>query len=177
MSKRAFLVLAPESSGSRFVTQCLIAAGCDGDAGHGQRFDEPNGLKTAGDPLVWRRSLPYGAEWPDLHAMLKHLRYYGYDDIKVIALLRTHYCAVRSQVNGTEKHVTNYRLAERNISDALRRIASFVLKSNLPVRWLTYESIVVEQQRESFKKVLQEWGLDASKLPTIKDANQKYFSI
>jgi tetratricopeptide (TPR) repeat protein len=174
IAKRAFLVLGPESCGNRFVTQCCIDAGCDGDAGHEQRFDKPEGLRKAKDVIVWRRSMPHGDEWPDLDHLLKQLRSNGYNDVRVLALLRTHYCAVRAQVHGNEKHVETYDEAERNISGALRRISSFILENNLPARWITYESIVDENQRESFKRVLSEWGLDATKLPEIKDENAKY---
>jgi tetratricopeptide (TPR) repeat protein len=174
IAKRAFLVLGPESCGNRFVTQCCVAAGCEGDAGHEQRFDKPDGLKRAGEVIVWRRSLPHGDEWPDLDYLLKQLRTHGYNDVRVFALLRTHYCAVRAQVHGSEKHVDTYDQAERNIAGAMRRISSFVLENNLPARWITYESIVDESQRESFKRVLAEWGLDASKLPEIKNENAKY---
>jgi tetratricopeptide (TPR) repeat protein len=174
ISKRAFLVLGPESCGNRFVTQCCIDAGCDGDSRHVQRFDKLEELRRAKDVIVWRRSMPHGNEWPDLDQMLKQLRANGYNDVRVIALLRTHYCAVRAQVHGSENHVATYDEAERNISGALRRISSFILENNLPSRWITYESIVDEIQRESFKRVLSEWGLDATKLPQIKNENAKY---
>jgi len=56
----------------------------------------------------------------------------------------------------------------------MRRIASFVLENHLPVSWITYESIVEEGQRESFVRLLDEWGLDPSKRPAIRDENRKY---
>jgi tetratricopeptide (TPR) repeat protein len=174
IAKRAFLVLGPESCGNRLVTQCLIAAGCDGEAGHTQKFDRPDGLVGAGSVIAWRRSLPHGPSWPDLYQLLHRLRVAGYNDVRVFALLRNHYCAVRSQVNRHEKHADTYEQAERNISGALRRIASFVLENNLPVRWITYESLVDPQQRESFVRVLKEWGLDPSHLPEFRDENEKY---
>ncbi len=174
ITKRAFLVLGPESCGNRIVTQCLIAAGCDGDPEHEQRFDKPDGLFGASHLIVWRRSLPHGRAWPDLYGILERLRLNGYADVRVFAVLRTHYCAVRSQVDGREKHAVSYDEAERNIAGALRRIASFVLENNLPVRWITYESIVDPQQRPTFLRVLEEWGLDTSRLPEISDENAKY---
>jgi LPS sulfotransferase NodH len=39
MDKRAFLVLGPESSGTRLMTKLLMVAGCYGDDGHVQRLD------------------------------------------------------------------------------------------------------------------------------------------
>lgn len=176
MSKKAFLVLGPESSGTRLVTQCLVAAGCDGDSSHEQRFDRPSNLGQAGNPIVWRRSLPHGHGWPDLDFLLRALWLYGYQDIQVIALVRTHYCSVRSQVHGENRHAGSYQQAERNIAAAIRRIASFVLENNLPVRWVTYESIAEPGQRESFVRMLGEWGLDTSKLPEIRDENRKYLT-
>ncbi len=93
---RAFLVLGPESAGNRFITGYMIAAGCRGDAGHDQRLDlcleNPQVLKDFGEPLVWRRSLPYQAEekrcWPDLEQMLARLTRFGYQT-RVVAIFET----------------------------------------------------------------------------------------
>ncbi len=174
MAKRAFFVLAPESSGGRLLTQCLIAAGCEGDATHAQRFDRPEALARAGDLIVWRRSLPHAQCWPDLDGDLARLQQHGYRDVRVIALVRNDYCTVRSQVWGCEPHTTTFEQAGRQVTGALRRIASFVLENNLPCRWMTYESVISESQRDIFKRALAEWGLDLTALPSIRDENQKY---
>jgi len=164
-SKKAFLVLGPESSGTRLVTRCLIAAGCQGWGDHAQGFD--TSLDGAGDLIVWRRSLPHGSQWPDLRQMLLALRCHGYD-VRVLVIVRSHYCTVRSQIRA--RHVENQSQAERNIAQAMCRIVSFVSESNLPVRYVTYEEVV--HNSEAFSRTLEQWGL---KWRTgLRDGNAKY---
>jgi hypothetical protein len=165
LPKRAFLVVGPESSGTRLVTRCLLAAGCQGWGDHVQGFD--SSLEGAGNLIVWRRSLPYGQHWPDLRQMLLALRGRGYD-VRVLATLRSHYCMVRSQLRA--RHVQSERQAERNIAEAMCRIVSFVADANLPVRYVTYEEVV--HNSEAFSRTLEEWGL---KWKTgLRDGNAKY---
>src|SRR5437868_3111599 len=101
MSKRAFLVLGPESSGTRFLTHLCMEAGCQGDSSHEQKFDKS--LNDAGDLIVWRRSLPYGraggeARWPDLHGeLLEPLRSRGYE-VRVFAMIRSFPPLLDSQI-------------------------------------------------------------------------------
>src|SRR5581483_9496380 len=109
--KRAFLVLGPESSGTRLVTRCLIAAGCQGCGDHAQDLDAS--LDGAADLIVWRRSLPHGSLWPDLREMLLALRSHGYA-VQVLVTVRSHYCMVRSQIRA--RHVQTSSQAERNIA-------------------------------------------------------------
>ena len=65
--KRAYLVLGAESSCTRFITKCLIKAGCSGTTldwethephpnGHAQKivFTDPTE-----NCIVWRRSFPH----------------------------------------------------------------------------------------------------------------------
>lgn len=170
MAKRAFLVLGPESSGNRFVTECFIKAGCDGDPDHEQRFDRT--LDGAEDTIVWRRSLPYGGgnhRWPDLETMLKKLQERDYN-VRVIALLRNQYCTEKSQVG---LHVKTREESARNIVSATRRIASFILENNLPAQYVTYESLIYNWS--AFTRVLKEWGLKLIDPPKeLKDGNAKY---
>jgi hypothetical protein len=173
MSKRAFLVLGPESSGNRLVTRCLIAAGCDGDGGHRQRFDRPDGIVGAAELIVWRRSMPHGQEWPDLDQMLRRLRDGGYADVRVLAMVRTHYCAVQSQLHGREAHVRTEQQAEENLAEAMRKIAVFCAANHLPVRYITYESLV--HHFGALAATLADWGLKLTAPPeTIRDENKKY---
>lgn len=75
MSKTAFLILGPQNSGTKMLTAAFIAGGCQGDAGHVQRFDtEP----FTGEKIVFRRSLPHGGAWPDLIGITDRMRAAGY---------------------------------------------------------------------------------------------------
>jgi hypothetical protein len=174
MAKTAFMVLGAESSGTRFLTRCMIASGCDGDGNHRQRFDKT--LEGAGDKIVWRRSLPHKTgdqrEWPDLDSMLKKLREFGYE-ARVLAVIRNHYCTCLSQVQ--HGHSATVAEATLNAVGAIRRISSFVLENNLPVMFFTYESLV--HNFEIAKNALKDWGIDFSKpAGGILDANVKYLS-
>jgi hypothetical protein len=180
--KRAFLVLGPESMGNRFVTSYMIAAGCRGDAGHDQRLDQclnnPEILQDFGEPLVWRRSLPYEAEtkrtWPDLEQMLARLTRYGYQT-RAVAIFRNQYCTVQSDTFGPEHHVDTIEEAELNIFRGMRRISSFVLENQIPAYLTTYESMVLYP--EFFDQALKQWRLTPpAHRDVIKDANLKYLS-
>ena len=82
MTKRAFLVLGPGTSGMRLMTRLLIAAGCYGDDGDDQRLD--HGLPADEALIVWRRSLPHRGEWPDLRAMIRGLEAAGYETTAIV---------------------------------------------------------------------------------------------
>ena len=164
-TKRAFLVLGPESSGTRLVTRCLIAAGCEGSGDHYQTFD--SSLEDAGNLIVWRRSLPYGSHWPDMREMLVSLRQHGYE-VRVLATVRSHYCMVQSQL--AAQHACSVSEAERHIAQAMIRIVTFVSQFNLPVRYVTYEEVV--HSTEAFSRTLEEWGLRWK--TGIRDGNAKY---
>ena len=53
-----FLVIGPESSGTRMLAQAFISSGCFGDAGHSQRLDRD--ISVGKTPKVLRSSLPHG---------------------------------------------------------------------------------------------------------------------
>jgi len=174
-SKQAFIVVGPESSGTRLLMKCLVAAGCHGDAGHDQPFDDDPGQLAGKDRVAWRRSAPHGfgktRKIRDLEAdLLQPLRDHGFQDVRVFATIRNHYCMVRSQV--IVPHVRSISEAEQNIPNAMKSITDFVTKCSLPVRFVTYEELV--HRSESFRRTFAEWGLDSSKLPAFNDRNERY---
>ncbi len=90
--KKAFLVLGPESSGTRFITKLLINAGCFGDSDHDQRLDiledreriNEEELPHDDTPIVWRRSYPHRGIFADIGNPIRQLRQIGYDVRAVI---------------------------------------------------------------------------------------------
>ena len=71
MGKVAYLVFGAESSCTRFVTNCLIEAGCSGETwndNHEQKidFEEPTD-----DLVVWRRSYPHKWDNTDYPYIIK----------------------------------------------------------------------------------------------------------
>ncbi len=95
MGKKAFLVLGPESSGTRFVTSLFILAGCYGDAGHEQRLD--NEIPDV-ETLVWRRSLPHNKVWVDPQALFLKLYDVGVYQIYPVVCVRDWFCIAESQL-------------------------------------------------------------------------------
>jgi hypothetical protein len=166
MLKQAFLVLGPESCGNRYVTQCFVQSGCAGQFGHIQSFDES--FEAATDRIVWRRSLPYGDNWPDLDAMLRRLRAHHFLDVRVVALLRNGLCAIQSQAR---EHHRPPGVASRNILIATRMISSFILENNLPHVYVTYESLAYP---ELLRTIFAQWGLDSANIVPFEDKNRRY---
>ncbi len=180
MSKRAFFVIGPESSGNRYVTRCFIEAGCFGDYSHGQRLDKDEGFQEATDTVVFRRSVPHGEgwAWPNLDMQLERFRDRGYQDVRVVALVRNQYCTIEShlkgnKVDGSERHAQTKEQAEKKIIGAMRRIASFILENGLPFYFMTYESMA---HPEFLSSLLYEWGLDGSKVVPFDDGNARHIA-
>lgn len=171
--KRAFLVLGPESSGTRLLTEILLGAGCQGSADHDQAFDRH--LDTARNLIVWRRSMPHGSgshrRWPDLdNEMLTPLVRRGFQ-VAVFATIRSHYCMVRSQL--AVPHVSSLQEAERNVAEAMLRIATFASRNRLPIRYVPYEEII--HSSAAIILSLAERNLRPERLPFLIDGNKKYF--
>lgn len=164
MSKYCYLVLGPESSGTKLLTQCLISVGCAGSESDEQPWDIS--LDGTPDIIVWRRSLPHGGGWPNLNEMLVLLSRRGYV-ARVFGVIRNQYCTAKSQVR--QGHVSSVGEADVNIRRAVKEIATFVESHHLDCRWITYETMVHETQ--IFRAMLSEWFLQ---LPTINDENRKY---
>lgn len=172
MTKRAFLVVGPESSGNRFVTRCFIAAGCYGDSGHAQMLDHSFEYAKDREAVVIRCSMPYGDKYPDLHELTARIRREGFLDIRVLVIVRNERCNVYSMVYGKETHAGNETEARLKIATAMHRISEFLIESQLPHYYMTYETILHET--EFFRKLLNEWGLDGSKIPTPEDKNKQW---
>ena len=73
MSRKAYLVVGPESSGTRIVTRLFVEAGCVGSFEHSQPLDKFLRLKrmtldnySESEKFVLRRSVPHGTKFPDL---------------------------------------------------------------------------------------------------------------
>ena len=139
---KAYLILGPESSGTRMMTEVLLAAGCTGDAGHEQRFD--NTWPDGESPIVWRRSIPHAGEWPSIDRMIHHLRQSDYE-VYAVVTMRDWSAMARSQV---EHWNHTFESAIENIRTAYPYIFSALLKFRVPYIMTSYES-------------LKEWGPQA----------------
>ncbi len=136
MGRKAYLVLGPESSGTRMMTQILMATGCAGDGDHDQRWDSvlPDGETS----VVWRRSVPHGGQWPPLDLMVKRLRERSYEVYGVV-MSRDWTAMMRSQVEHWEH---TRESAIKNIRMAYPYIFSSLLKFQVPYVMVNYESLM-----------------------------------
>lgn len=173
--KTAFLVLGPESTGTRLTTSLLIAGGCAGDDTHFQPFDSLRFGER--DPIVWRRSFPWTIHrlWPDIGVdLLGPLQERGYGISKAVVTARDWYATAKSQVY--RKHVRDEATALENIATAYRKIFAQLHAHGIPARLVSYDAVVAHQDL-AVRPLLQDLGLDPdASLPPIRDESAKYYA-
>lgn len=193
-TKRAFLVLGPESHGSHLVTDILINAGCIGHAGNHIPWQPENkvlirGIKkpwehdlptdlqpwdkkppTAENPIVWRRSLPHGKKWINIKAMIRDLRSRGYLSY-VIVVTRDTYSGLQSQLKWS--HVEDIEAGQANISKAYLHIFRHLFKTRVPFTVVNYEALALYPKAQDF--LLEQLGLpQPERRWPIYDGNRKW---
>lgn len=132
--KRAFLVLGPESSGTRWLTGVLIAAGCAGDEGHVQRWDT---TPPTDDPLiVWRRSFPHGPLLPNIPQKAAVLRAHDYH-IQALVTTRDWFAMEQSQA----VFQPSLAVVRANLQIAYPLIFAGLAVAHLPYLMISYEAI------------------------------------
>lgn len=124
---RAYLVAGPESSGNRYMTRCLVSAGCAGRGEVKQPWDGKHHflvLPETPERLVVFRSVPHGRLgpkplWPDIAGHVQILRDHGYD-LDILLMDRDPEFVARSQVN--TGHADSLEQAYGRIDDAWSHI-------------------------------------------------------
>jgi len=160
--KRCFLVLGPESSGTRWLTSILCDAGCAGSAEHQQPWDsEP----LRGDLVVWRRSFPHGAEWPNLTAMFDGLRDNHYDVFGLV-MVRDWFAMESSQRRFRDDDVTT------NTQRAYRDI--FLALQDVPFIVVSYEALLSRPDAYA-TRLLERLELSQPVTVAAIDGNEKYY--
>ncbi len=181
--KKAYLVLGPESSGTRLITRLLIDAGCFGDGDHEQRLDkqddeskellEEAALPHDETPVVWRRSYPHAERWVDISRAVGQLRERGYA-VSAVLTTRDWFPMIQSQRNG-HPHVLNEEIGLRNVRQAYRTIFRY-LPEDVPFVMASYESIV-RYRRRAVRKLLEMLQLLPPRLVhSIEDGNAKWYA-
>lgn len=171
MSRRAFLVLGPESSGTRLATRIMCAAGCVGDWTHAQRWDaEP--LPDRGENIVWRRSLPHNLGWPPIGEMVQRLRAGGFHVDAIVTQRATHPMACSQLQNGYVRSIDD---AHHNIRHAYAYIWQALTASGVRGYPWVYEALVAGEHLER-NELMAQLGLEGpfSHVP-IHDGNAKYY--
>jgi hypothetical protein len=161
-AKKAYLVVGPESSGTRMITKALIECGIPGDAGHTQMVDSFVGESR--NVFVVRRSLPHGGVWPPLLSMKKRFIESGYQIIPIV-IYRDERITALSQIRN--HHARNVREARKKIKTA-KNIIKMTFEDPIVVQ---YETFVGDSRiRKAFFSQL---GLEEPDME-FYDGNAKY---
>lgn len=175
VTKRAFIVLGAESSGTRMLTSILIAGGCHGSIEHAQPIDDPSYDISPYRDVVWRRSVPHGGELLNLPALIDRLNVQGERQIIVVSISRNRDCNAKSQV--WWGHASDYGSACERI-DAANYSINSVSNARLTPKWFTvlYESFV-ERSEQSQRELWLLLGLPGGTPIATEDGNAKYREV
>ena len=161
--KQAFLILGPESSGTRLHAKILKANGVFGGDGHYQKLDTMDrGLLVGHETAFLRRSFPHGGL---THPVSPHILdlFEGYP-ITVIVTMR----AWKYLLNSSSQIKTAEQAAER-----YRQIFDWIFRNNLKYVMSSMEALIAHpgaQQAWLFETL----GLPFQKVIEIRDCNSKY---
>ena len=192
-NKKAYIVVGPESSGSRFVHNLIQAAGCEGvkynftfphDGRQNEMFKEEDELSFDNavpfNKVIIHRSVPdgfhkvgkehpYDEMFPGLENISKQFKKRDFSTILVICV-RDHYAMMKSQINrqmasDPKDAITRTQKAYQYIFESTKYFDSFLVVS--------YDSLVT---RKSAPKVLMDnLGLDFSPIRVI-DGTAKWYN-
>lgn len=173
--RRAFIVVGPESSGTKLLTRILIGMGCWGDDGDAQRLDK--GFPSEGiDCIVWRRSFPCLKQWPILSKIFRNLLNTGFDKVTCFVTSRDWTAMASSQVK--RGHVATIKQAEINIQRAYLDIfRALDMWCGNPFEIVNYEALVARPY-EFCQALAQAHELEmttASGEMAIHDGNRKHY--
>ncbi len=165
-SRTGYLVVGPESSGTRLTGRLLTAAGCRlieivGD-------DDGPELPLDGHPPAIRRSIPHAREWPSVGALAALL---PAERVAVVVTTRDWFAMAESQVR--RGHTPDLDTAHANIRRAYAEIFSELADAGMTYVASTYESLVREPDYGT--RLLRLLGLPPASIATY-DANLKWYA-
>lgn len=166
----AILVYGPESTATRLLTRVLVAAGCEGDGTHGQRFDTE--IPDKEGYIVWRRSFPHARRWPDIESMINRLREKDYK-IFVYVTTRDWYAMAKSQMN--RSYANSFSMAFQNAQNAYALIFSKLNKLGIRCVMFSYDAMIAHPN-QYLTIMLNLVGLEPpNDFEPIGDGNAKYY--
>lgn len=170
LEKRAFLVLGPESSGTKMLTRSIMLAGAYGQDTHVQKMDDLN-FGDRPPLIVFRRSIPHASKTPNIKKIYDLISKAGYK-VTPIFIRRNDSCTANSQIrNG---YVNNIQDALINMEYADNVVLSAFGKIGVQVIRVKYEPFVTNPEiREKFFNIL---GLEEPVSMTYYNANEKYYN-
>ncbi|MFB9759841.1 hypothetical protein [Ectobacillus funiculus] len=170
----AYLVLGPESTGTRLTTRILMKAGCLGSDQHAQIWDN-DPFPSPSQPIVFRRSIPHNKTWPDIPRIVQSLREKGYT-VQAVVTARDWHATSKSQA---KLHVKNQSEAYANLGKVYPYIFDALAKENVPYILVTYESIIHNTSSiNTLLEYLQLPTLEKKKLNelNIQNGNEKWYA-
>ncbi len=165
MGPVGYLVVGPESSGTKLTAALLRAAGCRSTAIIGG--DDGPELPLDGRPPLVRRSLPHDYEWWSIEDLVALL---DVDQIHAVVTTRDWFAMADSQVvrGLTPDTATSFA----NIRRAYGAIFTGLAAASLPFFLSSYEAMV--SRPDYAPRLLEFLGLPRASLPTY-DGNAKWF--
>jgi hypothetical protein len=165
VASKGYLVIGPESSGTKLTAELLRRAGCRSVAIVGG--DDGAALRLDGHPPLIRRSFPHGAEWPTVADLVSLL---AVPDVQVVVTTRDWFAMTESQVN--RRLAACREIAVGNIRRAYRDIFAGLSTLNLPFLVSSYEALTSQAGYPA--RLLGELGLRAATVETYA-ANNKWY--
>lgn len=177
--KRAFIVVGPESSGTRVLTRLLIALGCWGDGGHYQPLDRQirerkvSLVKSGDKDIVFRRSIPHSGKYPDIVDIANVFLRAGALPILIVTT-RNWPCMALSQVKN--RHARSVEEAYGKIRKAEKIIAEDIERGGLSYLKVHYDFLVMHP-RAAIKALTHFLGVESpAKTEQIISANNKHIA-
>lgn len=173
---RSFLVIGPESSGTKMATRILLAAdGCRRlpeqaylDLSKSERFEE---FYDEGD-LVVHRSVPYADTWEHIPTLIDQLDAHAAFAAAVV-VIRSWPATVDSQLR--HGHARTPNESEDRTRRALAHIFQGMLDAGAPFVVVTYAGMAYDQQLLLW--LYSRLGLTPpATLPQIEDRNAKHYA-
>jgi hypothetical protein len=165
-SASGYLVVGPESSGTRLTVRLLSAAGCRlveivGD-------DDGPELPLDGHRPVIRRSIPHACEWPTMRELVSLV---PAERVHAVVTTRDWFAMAESQVgNG---HTPDVETSHANIRRAYGEIFSGLVAAGVPYVASSYESLVREPSYAP--RLLALLGLPPASV-AMYDGNAKWYA-
>jgi hypothetical protein len=152
------------------MTRLLIAAGCEGDGDHGQRWDNE---EPQGDLIVLRRHAPHGRppSWAKTGNIIQSLQIIDYS-VFVVIMSRDWHATIQSQL--AAPHVTTWDEGLELCRNAWRAIITY-LPCDVPFEVVSYEALT-QRPFEMVLKLYDRLGLEyQGETEYIFDGNVKYY--
>ncbi len=165
MGKTGYLVVGPESSGTKMTAELLRTAGCRSVAIIGD--DDGPELPLDGRVPLLRRSLPHGRRWIPVAEMLTLL---DVDEVHAVVTTRDWVAMVDSQIARTLAPDRGSALAR--VRRAYAEIFTTLAERSVPFVLSSYEAMVSEPRYAP--RLLDLIGLPAASVDTW-NANDKWY--